>query len=139
VTFTNTFVGDGCTPGFWKTHPTTAVWGPTGYSPDQTVESVFNVPDTYGLDSKTLLQALAFDGGPGAKGAAKILLRAGVAALLNDAHPSIGYAYSGDVIDDVNAALATGSRSAMLALATQLDALNNSGCSIDAHGDPIEA
>jgi hypothetical protein len=139
VTFTNTFVGDGCTPGFWKTHPTTAVWGPTGYSPDQTVESVFNVPDTYGLDSKTLLQALAFDGGPGAKGAAKILLRAGVAALLNDAHPSIGYAYSGDVINDVNAALATGSRSAMLALATQLDALNNSGCSIDAHGDPIEA
>jgi hypothetical protein len=138
-TFVNTFVGDGCTPGFWKTHPVTAVWGPTGYSPSQTVESVFDVPDAYGLDNKTLVQALGFDGGPGAKGAAKILLRAGVAALLNDAHPSIGYAYSGDVVADVNAALATGSRSAMLALATQLDALNNSGCSIDAHGDPIDA
>ena len=23
---------DGCTPGFWKNHPTEAVWGPTGYN-----------------------------------------------------------------------------------------------------------
>jgi hypothetical protein len=33
-----------------------------------------------------------------------------------------------DVIAQVNAALATGDRATMLALATQLDTLNNQGC-----------
>jgi hypothetical protein len=41
-----------------------------------------------------------------------------------------------EVIAAVNAALATGDRATMLELASELDRLNNSGCSIDAHGRP---
>ena len=47
---------------------------------------VFNVPDELGLDNYTLLQALEFKGGSGNIGAAQILLRAAVAALLNEAN-----------------------------------------------------
>jgi hypothetical protein len=129
--------GQGCTPGFWKTHPTDAVWGPTGYSPNQTLESVFDVPNSLGLDNVTLVDALGFGGGPGTLGAAKILLRAAVAGALNDAHPNISYGYSGNLIADVNAALASGNRSTMLALASHIDDLNNAGCGLNAHGDPI--
>jgi hypothetical protein len=118
--------GEGCTPGYWKTHP--AAWGPTGFAPSDTLESVFNVPDSFGLDNNTLLQALDFAGGSGSTGAARILLRAAVAALLNSAHPDVDYPRTtAEVISDVNAAL-TGSRSTMLALASELDADNNLGC-----------
>ena len=78
----------GCTPGYWKNH--TDSWPPTGYSPGQAVDSVFANVNTFypALGNATLFQALGFDGGPGAEGAAEILLRAGVAALLNAAHPA---------------------------------------------------
>jgi hypothetical protein len=129
--FTNTQeVSEGCTPGFWKNHP--AAWLETGYSPDDTLESVFDIPDIYGLDNNTLLQALSFMGGNTEKGAAKILLRAGVAALLNAAHPDIDYPRTeAEVIADVNAALASGDRATMLALAAELDLDNNAGCPIN--------
>jgi hypothetical protein len=115
---------EGCTPGFWKNH--TDVW--VGYLPTQTVESVFDVPDAFGLDNDTLLTALGYTGGTGSTGAAKILLRAGVAALLNAANPSVDYPLTtAQVIAMVNAALA-GTSSDMLALATTLDGYNNLGC-----------
>ncbi len=122
--------GKGCTPGFWKNHPN--AWPPTGFSRTQTLESVFDVPDAAGLDNKTLLEALSFNGGNGTLGAARILLRAGVAALLNAAHPSIDYPRSpASVIADVNAALASLNRNTMIALAGQLDRDNNLGCPIN--------
>jgi hypothetical protein len=94
---------------------------PTGFSPGQTLESVFEVPNVFGLDNNTLLQALNFTGGTSTTGAAKILLRAGVAALLNAAHPDVDYpSTTGQVIADVNAALASLNRSTMLT-AAQLD------------------
>ena len=121
---------EGCTPGYWKNHLDS--WVPTGYSPSQTVESVFDVPDSFGLDNKTLLQALNFGGGPGPKGGAQILLRAAVAALLNASHSDVDYPRSAsDVIADVNAALASGNRSTMLALAAELDSDNNLGCPLN--------
>ena len=128
-TFTNTKqVAEGCTPGFWKNH--LDAWAPTGFAPGDTLESVFDVPDSFGLDEKTLLQALGFEGGNTTKGAAKILLRAAVAAILNASHPDVDYEFAlADIIADVNAALA-GSRSDMLALAADLDAANNAGCPI---------
>ena len=87
------------------------------------------MPDNYGLDNNTLLQALSFQGGNNPTGAARNLLRAGVAALLNSAHPDVEYPRStADVISAVNAALASGDRATMLALASQLDADNNLGC-----------
>jgi hypothetical protein len=117
----------GCTPGYWKNH--TGSWPPTGYSPSQSVLTVFAASIRFpALAAATLQQALAFGGGAGDQGAAEILLRAGVAALLNAAHPSVAYPRTPEsVIADVNAALA-GTRDQMLALAATLDADNNRGC-----------
>jgi hypothetical protein len=90
------------------------------------------VPDALGLDNNTLLQALSFGGGSDLTGAAKILLRAAVAALLNAAHPNIDYPRTAaQIIADVNAALASGNRNTILALASQLDKDNNLGCPIN--------
>jgi uncharacterized repeat protein (TIGR01451 family) len=121
---------EGLTPGYWKNHLDS--WVPTGFNPNQTLESVFDVPNSLGLDNATLLEALNFGGGGGTKGAAQTLLRAAVAALLNSAHPNIDYPRStASVINDVNAALASGSRSTMLTLAAALDADNNLGGDIN--------
>lgn len=118
---------DGCTPGYWKNH--TESWAGTGLAPGQTVGSVFNAGAFPSQASKTLLQALQGGGGSGTAGAAQILLRAAVAALLNASHAEVDYPRtSASIIADVNAALASNSRSAMLALAGELDEDNNLGC-----------
>ena len=119
----------GCSHGYWKNH--TDAW--IGFTTTQTVEGVFNVPDAFGLDSDSLLTALNYPGGKDLIGAARILLRQAVAALLNAAHPDVTYPRTaGQVIDDVNAALATtDDRATMLALASQLDADNNLLCPLD--------
>ncbi len=122
-------VGAGCTPGFWKTHP--GAWGPTGFTTGQTLESVFDVPDSLGLDNFTLLQALDFGGGSGAVGGARTLLREAVAALLNSAS---GFGYpltTADVITRTNGALASLNRSTMLTLASELGADNSLGCPLN--------
>lgn len=118
----------GCSPGFWKNHPDVEKFWE--YLPGQNLDPVFSVPPTL-VQNVTLLEALKWGGGPGPRGGAQILLRAGVAALLNAASPAVAYPLSqSDVIAQVNAALATGDRATMLALATQLDSLNNGvgGC-----------
>jgi hypothetical protein len=93
---------------------------------------VFDVPDSLGFDNTTLVQALNFGGGSGTSGAAQILLRAAVAALLNSAHPTVDYpATTANVIAAVNAALASNNRATMLALATAMDASNNLGCPLN--------
>lgn len=121
---------EGCTPGYWKNHPN--AWGPTGYSPSQTLESVFDVPDAFGLDARTLKQALSFGGGPTVKAAAQILFRAAVAALLNAAHPDVDYpSTTSEIITSVNAALASNDRDTILALASELDAANNLDCPLN--------
>jgi hypothetical protein len=77
----------------------------------------------------TLLEALSFQGGPGVDGATEILLRAAVAAYLNSF--AVDYPLTtAEVVSQVNAALASGSRSTMLTLASTLDANNNgiAGC-----------
>lgn len=118
--------GEGCTPGYWKNH--LAAWAGTGFSPSQTVSSVFTGANA-NQASATLLQALGFGGGPGVDGAEQILLRAAVAALLNSASPDVDYALTtAQVIAQVNAALASDNRATILALAAQLDAYNNMGC-----------
>lgn len=122
--------GEGCTPGFWKNHP--AAWGSTGFSPGQTLSSVFVIPGNLSsLAPVTLHNALKFSGGPGVLGGAKILLRASVAAVLNAAHPGVDYPRTpGQVTSAVNTALASNNRSVMLSLASSLDADNNLGCSL---------
>jgi len=111
----------GCAQGFWKNTP--SAWIGTFLSPTQTVESVFNVPDAYGLDNATLLEALGFLGGTSNIGAAQILLRAGTAALLNST--SLGYPLTmQSVINQVNSALTSNNRNTMISVAASLDDRN---------------
>jgi hypothetical protein len=122
---------EGCTPGYWKNH--TESWAGSGYSPNQTVGSVFSGASAFpSLASQSLLQALQGGGGSGTLGAAKVLLRAATAALLNAAHTGVDYPRtSAQIISDVNAALTSNNRNTMLALATALDKDNNGGCPLN--------
>ncbi|RMH82995.1 hypothetical protein EA796_17615 [Pseudomonas sp. AOB-7] len=123
---------EGCTPGFWKN--SLGSWAPTGYSPNQTVGSVFSLPAgvlNNQLSGNSLLQALNYGGGENLVGSAQILLRAAVASILNAAHPDVDFTRTAaSVIADVNAALATKDRTTILALATALDIDNNLGCDL---------
>jgi len=128
-TKTPTVVWTGCTPGYWKQSQHLDSWVDTGYSPNQTLESVFNVPNSYGLDNVTLRAALSGQGGSSTTAAARILFRASVAALLNSSNPDIHYKLTtSQVISKVDAALATKDRATILALASRLDRYNNYGC-----------
>jgi hypothetical protein len=121
----------GCSPGYWKYH--TSSWPATGYTTGQAVLSVFIESYRYpALADSTLRTALAFSGGSGLEGAAKTLLRQAVAAVLNAAHPGITYPRTEEqVVDEVNAALASNNRDAMLSLAAILDYDNNRDCPLD--------
>jgi hypothetical protein len=89
------------------------------------VSSVFSNVDA-SLSGETLLAALQGGGGSGLVGAETILLRAGVAALLNASNTSVHYPLTAAmVISEVNTALATSNRDMILALATALDNDNN--------------
>jgi hypothetical protein len=113
----------GCSPGFWKTHP--EAW-PAGYSPGQTVDSVFTGADS-SLGTQTLLQALYFKGGPDLIGGEEILLHQATAAVLNSAqfHLKITVAY---IVSTTNDALASQDRDTMVALGARWDTLNNRTC-----------
>jgi hypothetical protein len=131
-TATPTPSGQGCTPGFWKNH--TDVWG--CYTPNTSVSSVFTIPScvsgTCIPGNLTLLQALSLPGGKSPCGAAQTLLRAGVAALLSACSLNNNYPLSTvQVIDEVNAALATCDRKTILAEATRLDTFNNLPCPLN--------
>ena len=96
---------DGCTPGYWKSTQHHDEW--TGFTPGQTLESVFDVPDSYGIDLKTLDQALGPPGsgalnGSGPDGVYQ-LLRHATAGILNANHPDVDYPFSaGDIVAAVN-------------------------------------
>lgn len=128
--------GAGCTPGFWKN--CTIHWQPTGYTLGQPLSSVFRFNGCCSeLRNVSLRQALDFGGGDGVCGAARILLRAAVAALLNASSPEVDYPFTRDqVIAQVNAALATCKRGPILALAGELDRNNNLGCR-DSRGNSL--
>ncbi len=113
---------EGCTPGYWKNH--TDAW--VGHHPDDLVDSVFVVPYT-ALADDTLLEALSYKGGPGEDGAARILLRAAVASLLNASHTGIDGPGTVWLVGAVNDALAE-DRGSMLSRASLLDRWNNLGC-----------
>lgn len=122
---------EGCSHGYWKNHLDS--WVPTGYTPDQTVDSVFAQAVAFPtLGASSLLEALRFGGGPGAEGGAMILLRQAVGALLNAAHPDVDFPRSpAQLIAEVDAALASGDRQTMLTLKDGLDADNNLGCPLN--------
>lgn len=110
-------VAEGCSPGFWKKKS----WAGTGYTQGQTLESVFDVPDSLGIDNMTLLEALNEGGG-----GATALLRHGVAALLNAGHPSLAYPLDPYwTIQYVNGGLASGDADEIESRKNQLDLWNN--------------
>ena len=120
---------EGCTPGYWKQQQHADSWILTGYSPSQTLESVFDVPNSYNLDNETLLEALSFSGGPTTADKAAMLLRHAVAALLNAESTGVDYGMAAStIISQVNAALASNNAGTIQTLATTLDNLNNAGC-----------
>jgi len=112
----------GLTLGYWKNHPD--AW-PDGYTPGQTVGSVFSEATDATKDA-TLMNALNFGGGPGLDGAERILLKQAVAAVLNEAEFGERYQGSG-IIGQVNGAISSKDRATMIALAEQLDTWNNAG------------
>jgi len=144
-----------CTPGFWKNH--TELWAycdaaGQAFDPDQSLaDAGFLMP--YGDDLNgdghpdTLLDALQYEGDWGEEGAARNLLRSGVAALLNeqchylwwtenwpwpvvpdDLHPIPGWPFLGNTtLGLVNGALGT-DRHTMISLHEDLDEWNNSTC-----------
>ena len=121
--------GQGCTPGYWKQPQHFDSWVGTGYTPNQTVGSVFT---NSGVASETLVQALAGGGGSTIQGAKTILLRAAVAALLNAGSSGVNYQFTtAQIIAETNAALASNDRATILALAAELDAANNAGCPLN--------
>lgn len=132
----------GCTPGYWKNH--TESW--INYDPDQTLgDAGFNFPGQLAaFDGVTLIEALQGGGGPGLDGAAKILLRAAVASLLNAdalAGPPDYHFWTPDEIlngqgtnfTGVNEILAMTplTRQVMLDYAAELDYINNLGCPLN--------
>lgn len=129
--------GFGCTPGYWKAPQHFAAWTATGLTTTQLVGTLFANASLYSLNGKalsdySLRQALNFQGGSTLSGAAEILVRAAVAAQLNARHPDVGAPLAADaMIAAVNAALASGDRNTILALATTLDNNNNLGCLLD--------
>jgi hypothetical protein len=124
---------EGCTPGYWKNH--TDNW--QEYTTASTLGNNFALGQfatKYG--KTTFVQALSLQGGPGLDGAFQILMRASTAAFLNAAHEGVGYPLRrftdpGNIQAQVNAALASGSREQMIALAKQLDMYNNLGCPLN--------
>ena len=122
---------DGCTQGFWKNH--TDSW-PSDILPGDMLVTYFQSapPD---LENDSLMDALRYHGGRGYLGAARILLRTSVAALLNIEHPAVryhghdfGFVNSCVLQAEVNAALDFGDRNSMLDLAEELDGYNNWYC-----------
>jgi hypothetical protein len=125
----------GCTPGAWRQAHWFHFWADP-YTPESPLGTVFASAGLYSqngvsLADRTMHDALQFGGGPGADGAARILLRAAVAAVLNAHSPIVEYPHSvADVVAEVDAALASGVRSTMLNLAEALDEANNGFCAI---------
>jgi hypothetical protein len=117
----------------WLLEDHLSAWTATGLSPTALVGDTFIVPGNVStLSGATLREALAFGGGPGVLGAARILLRAGVAAMLNAGHPSLDYPSTRfQVRQAINGALASNDRATMLARAAALDADNNLSCPLN--------
>jgi hypothetical protein len=136
------------TPGFWKNHYDSFsghnAWDYTAYGDPPPLTMVFAnaglVLDGDVFSGVDLYEALGLlKGGAGLDGAAEILLRAGIASLLNASfHEEGGHAIgpegvfpftSAEIIDMVNAAIDKSilieDRQPMLDLAYNLDLINN--------------
>ena len=116
---------EGCTPGYWKNH--TESW--VGFTPDQTLGSVFTFPNAADpLAAETLHDALSFKGGPTTEDKQALLLHHAVAGLLN-ASAGLDYQLSvKGVQNTVRRALAKHRAAKYERVKNEFDAANNLGC-----------
>ncbi len=125
----------GRTPGYWKNHQ--EEWN-SGYTPIQYIQDVFNVPSGYltsgvlDLDKNgakdRLIDGLAYRGGTGLSGAAQIMFRAAITALLNEAYYGADYPGSESktaLVAIVNSKLVLMTRTDLILLAGYFDFWNN--------------
>ncbi len=120
----------GCSSAFWNTHP--GSWG-GGIRPTQLVRNVFSQSEGYGSSADvTLRTALRFQDGPGLLGAAKALIRAGAAALLNAAHSQLDSPFTRtEVITRVDDALRSQDVAKIQALTQRFEEANGAECLLD--------
>lgn len=137
-----TAVYEACSHGFWKNHP--EEWEGLDYSPSDLIVDVFTSAGNF-VGDDTLMDALEYKGGRGLDGAARILLRQGVAALLNEALDAdddnpwdYPYDYPDGVIAEVNLALDAIAgetekehRRRILDLSEKLEGYNNGLCPLE--------
>ena len=135
ATATITYGWYGRTPGFWKNNQQAWV---SGYTPNQFIQDVFTIPSTL-LQSGVLdlvkpsgkdrlIDGLNYQGGSNLSGGFQILMRAAIAALLNEAYYGIYYPGAtspAGLIAQVNSTLATQNRASYITLASLLDYWNN--------------
>jgi hypothetical protein len=139
------FEAQGCTPGFWKNNARkkdATAW-PVSILPNHKINDHFLIPSCVAdcmangkkIGDNTLLQALNF-GGSGSCGRVQMLLRHATAALLNATSDCVEYGMTAEeVVDAVNEALASCTRSEWNTLGTRLDELNNEGCPLNQAGE----
>jgi hypothetical protein len=121
-------VPTGCSEGFWSGH--LEPWQPTGIRPAQRLGDTFSEAARYGaLGGTTLGAALRLRDGADLLGAAKRLLRAATAALLNATRADLEYPRSRtQVITDVDTALRSRDTGVILGVAGELEEANGAEC-----------
>jgi hypothetical protein len=124
VTVANTDKGfgtEGCGPGYYIHHPDSF----PSLFPAAAEDCLIPIPDIFGCRI-TFLQAVEGHGGPGLQGAQDLLIRSGITALLNAAHPDVAYALPMiDVLQLAFDALASSDQATILATSEKFDSLNN--------------
>lgn len=124
-------VPSGCADTFWGA--SLGAWGPAGTKPTERVVDVFSEARAYGAAGTAPLRtAIRFQSSGDLLGAARGLIRMGIAALLNAGHPGIEYPLTRtQVITGVDTALQSKDSVKILALTDELKAANTAGCPLD--------
>lgn len=124
-------VPSGCPAAFWNR--STGLWSAAGTSPNERVGDLFTEARRYGpVGIATTRTALRFQNGGGLSGAAAILARAGVAALLNAGHPKVEYPLTRtQVITLVDTAFRSEDGAKILDAVRELDSASAAGCPLD--------
>jgi hypothetical protein len=124
-------VPSGCADTFWG--GSLGAWGPAALKPAERVVDVFSEAKSYGAAGTAVLRtAIRFQSSGDLLGAARGLVRVGIAALLNAGHPGIEYPLTRtQVITGVDTALRTRDTVKILELTDELKAANGAGCPLD--------
>jgi hypothetical protein len=130
----------GCTAGFFAVNADKKAANAWPVAPTTLVRSVFTIPSCLQSCQEnylniTLRTALSFQGGKTLCQKTEVLLRAAVAAYLNAQSTCVQYPINtGQIVAEVNAALASCDSATMITETTRLDGFNNLTCPISEVG-----